>query len=121
MKIVVVGCGYLGMDIAAFWKKKGHAITVTTRSAEKLEALSKISRKSILLRDVDEETLAPLLIDHDLIIIALAADSPEQYEHTYLHTSQAIKHLSRDIEESKTLIRSEEHTSELQSQFHLVC
>lgn len=104
MNIVIIGCGYIGMEAAGIWKKKGFRVTSTTRSPEKLDALSKVSQKSILLKGNDEDELMPLIADNDAIIVTVAADSPEHYESAYLNTSQLIRHLALEMDMPRHLI-----------------
>jgi len=104
MKIVIIGCGYLGTEVAHIWKTKGDSVTVTTRTPQRLDDLSRVSRKSILMRNANEESLAPLIADNDFIIVTIAADSPEEYENAYLNTSKVIKSLARNSDKPKTLI-----------------
>lgn len=104
MNIVIIGCGYIGMEAAAIWKNKGFHVTSTTRNPEKLEALSKVSQKSILLKGGDEDELMPLIANNDVIIVTIAADSPEHYESAYLNTSQIFRHLGLEMDMPRHLI-----------------
>jgi nucleoside-diphosphate-sugar epimerase len=104
VNIVVIGCGYVGMEIASMCKKKGHLVTVTTRNPEKLSELSKISQKSVILKTDDEGELAQLIYDNEVIIVTLAADSPDHYESTYLHTAQLIRHIALETDRPRQLI-----------------
>lgn len=104
MNILIVGCGYIGTEVAAFWKKKGYLVTVTTRSPEKLDALAKVSQKSVILKGNDEDELAPLIADNEAILVTVAADSPEHYESAYLNTSQIFRHLALEMDLPRQLI-----------------
>ncbi len=104
MNILILGCGYIGSEISDKWKKKGYTVTATTRNPDRLDALSKVSQKSILLRGNDEEALAPLISDNDVIVVTIAADSPEDYETAYLHTAQNLRHLALEMDLPRQLI-----------------
>lgn len=104
MNVVIIGCGYIGTEVAAIWKKKGHTVTATTRNPEKLDLLSRVAQKSVLLKGNDEEELAPLIAGNELILITVAADSPEHYESAYLHTSQIFRHLALEMDLPRHLI-----------------
>ena len=104
MKIVIIGCGYIGSEVAQIWKKKGHYVTATTRNPERLDALSKVSQKSIILKGNDEDELVPLIADNDAIIITIAADSPEHYESAYLNNAQILRHLALEMDLPRHLI-----------------
>ena len=103
-KIVIIGCGYLGQEAASLWKKKGDYVITTTRSPSRLDALSKVSQKSIVIKGNDEDELIPLIAENDVIVVTIGADSPEHYESAYLNTSQIMRHLSLEMEIPKQLI-----------------
>lgn len=104
MNIVIIGCGYIGSEVALTWKKKGHTVTATTRSPERLDLLSKVSQKSIILKGNDEDELVPLIADNDVILVTVAADSPEHYESAYLNTAQIFRHLALEMDLPRHLI-----------------
>src|SRR3990167_10643836 len=115
LNIAIIGCGYLGTELARFWKQQGHFMTVTTRNSEKLDPLSKVAQKSVILKGNDEKEFLSLIANNDVLVIVIAADSPEHYESAYLKTSQIIRHLALDMD-----LRSEDQPSELQSQSNLL-
>ncbi len=104
MNILIIGCGYIGTETAAIWKKRGFHVTATTRNPEKLDSLSKVSQKSIILKGNDEDELIPLIANNDVIVITIAADNPEHYESAYLNTSQIIRHLALEMDNPRQLI-----------------
>ena len=104
MKILIIGCGFIGSEAAALWKKKGYVVTATTRNPDRLDALSKVAQKSVILKGNDEDELIPLMADNDVIVVTVAADSPDHYESAYLNTSQIIRHLALDMDTPKQLI-----------------
>ena len=104
MNIVIVGCGYLGIEVASVWKKNGHTVTATTRNPEKLGSLSKISQKSVIIKGNDEDALAPLIASNEVILVTIAADSPEHYESAYLNTAQIFRHLALEMDLPRHLI-----------------
>lgn len=104
MRIVIIGCGYIGQEVAKIWKQKGDSVTATTRSSEKLQELSKVATKSVIIKNADEESLASLLNENDVIIVTIAADSPEEYENAYLNTSKVLKSLALGMDSPRRLI-----------------
>jgi nucleoside-diphosphate-sugar epimerase len=104
MNIVIIGCGYIGSETALIWKKKGHIVTSTTRNPDRLQQLSKVSQKSIILKGNDEDELIPLITDNEVILVAIAADSPEHYESAYLNTAQIFRHLALEMDLPRHLI-----------------
>lgn len=103
MNIVIIGCGYIGLEVAAIWKKKGYSVTATTRNSQQLGVLSKMSQKSIILKGDTQDELIPLIANNDVIVITLS-DHPEQYENAHLNTSQIIRHLALEMDMPKELI-----------------
>ncbi|PIS03068.1 MAG: NAD(P)-dependent oxidoreductase [Chlamydiae bacterium CG10_big_fil_rev_8_21_14_0_10_42_34] len=104
MNILIIGCGYIGTEVAAIWKKKGHHVTATTRNPDKLDALSKVAQKSVILKGNDEDELVPLIAENDLILITVAADSRDLYESAYLNTAQILRHLALEMDMPRDLI-----------------
>lgn len=91
MKIVIIGCGYIGLEVAKIWKEKIETVTATTRSSERLDQLSKVATKSVIIKNADIESLAPLVDENDVIVVTVAADNPEEYKNAYLNTSIVLK------------------------------
>lgn len=104
MNIAIIGCGYIGMETAAIWKKRGYHVTATTRNPERLDALSKIAQKSIILKGNDEDELMHLIGTNDVILVTVAADSPEHYESAYLNLSQMIRHIALEMDTPRQFI-----------------
>lgn len=102
--IAIIGCGYIGAEVSAIWKKKGYYVTATTRNPDKLELLSRIAQKCTILRGNDEDELVPLIANNDLLLLTIAADSPEHYESAYLNTAQIMRHLALEMDMPKQLI-----------------
>ncbi|MDP1608096.1 MAG: SDR family oxidoreductase [Chlamydiales bacterium] len=104
MNIAIIGCGYIGMEAAALWSKKGHHVTATTRHAERLADLAKVAQKTLILKNGDEEELALLIETNDVLVVTIAADSVDQYENTYLHMAQQFRHLALQMELPRHLL-----------------
>ncbi len=104
MNIVIIGCGYIGSEIAAIWKRKGHTVTATTRDPDKVDELSRAAQKVVIIKGNDEDELIPLIAENDLILVTVAADSAEHYESAYLNTAQIFRHLALEMDLPRTLI-----------------
>jgi len=104
VNIAIVGCGYLGIETASLWGKKGFHVTATTRTPERLKELSKVAQKSVILKGNDEEEFVPLITNNEAILVTTAADSPEHYESAYLHTAQIFRHLALEMDLPRDLI-----------------
>ncbi|MES2273200.1 MAG: SDR family oxidoreductase [Chlamydiota bacterium] len=102
--IAIIGCGYIGMEVASIWSKKGHHVTATTRNPERLESLSKIAQKSLILKGNDGEELTPLITNNSILLVTIAADHPDDYESAYLNTAQIFRHLALEMDLPRRLI-----------------
>lgn len=94
MNVAIIGCGYLGSEVAKMWTKKGYRVTATTRHPERLPELSAVAQKNIILKGSDEEALALLIANNEEIVITIGADDIEHYESAYLNTATAFRHLA---------------------------
>lgn len=104
MNIAIIGCGYIGLETASAWTKKGIHVTATTRSQERLFELSQVAQKSVILKGNDEEEFIPLIAHNETILVTTAADSPEHYESAYLHTAQIFRKLALEMDLPRNLI-----------------
>lgn len=102
--ICIIGCGYIGSEVALRWTKKGHQVTATTRHMKRLDSLSKIAKKSLIFKGTSEEELIPLISTNEVILVTIAPDSPEQYGSTYLQTANMFRHLALEMNEPRYLI-----------------
>lgn len=104
MNIAIIGCGYIGSSVAEHFSKLGHHVTTTTRSTKRLDRLKDISHKSLILHGKDENEIELLIQENDVLILTVAADSPDQYEDAYLTTAQSIRYAATASHYPKTLI-----------------
>ncbi len=91
MKIANIGCGYIGKELSKELYKRNHFITATTKNPNSLEAISKISNKSMLLDGSDEAAIFSLMEENDTLIITLISNSFKDFENIFLNTARAIK------------------------------
>jgi nucleoside-diphosphate-sugar epimerase len=104
MNIVILGCGYIGTKLAKHFSNKGHFITTTTHNQKKLEELSKISQKSLILKGTEEGEMSLLLEENKSILLTVAADKLEDFEDAYLKTAQTIKQAAINTDQNLMLI-----------------
>jgi len=88
MKILIIGCGYVGKRIAKKWLDEGEHVTVTTRNPDRVQELKAVSTDVLLLT---EDNLSSLMQDKDLVLVAVAPGKGGDYEKTYLKTAEKIK------------------------------
>ncbi len=79
MKLAIIGCGYVGSALAKYWKKKGHFLSIATRSSEKIPLLSSYAHRVALLSDVES-----ILEDAQGVLVAAAPSHSSSFEEAYL-------------------------------------
>jgi nucleoside-diphosphate-sugar epimerase len=104
MNILIIGCGYIGTEVAKIWRKAGYTVTATTRNPERLEELSQVAHKSVIIKGDNEEELIPLIKNNDVILVSIAADTPKHYESAYLNTAQTFRRLALELDLPRQLI-----------------
>lgn len=97
MNIAIIGCGYIGMELAKRLKKEGHSVTATTRKPERVEELARVAQHVVLLRGSSEEELATLLHDNDILIVTVGADDRQDYENAYLNLARTLRRLAQQL------------------------
>ena len=102
--VAIIGCGYIGIEVAKTLTEKGHHVTATTRKPERLDALSRVAQKSVIIRGNDQDEFVPIIANCETIIITIASDSSEHYESAYLHTAEIFRHLALEMDLPRTLV-----------------
>jgi nucleoside-diphosphate-sugar epimerase len=92
MKVLIIGCGYVGKAAAKMWKTLGHEITVTTRSKLRISELESEADRVIVLNQ-DPEALNNALKDQHVVLLSVAPDTLEDYHNTYLQSAMALHNL----------------------------
>lgn len=90
MHIAIIGSGYVGSAMAAYWKRAGYHVTCTTRKEENIPALKKICDDVFLLGSNTESDLKELLRTQHIVLLSAGADSLSAYESTYIDLTKAI-------------------------------
>jgi len=103
MNITIIGCGYIGKELAKLWSHKGHVVTCTTRSPKNLPVLDKFCQKSIVIKASDENEMELLIEQNDLIVVTVASSSLEDYKNTYLKAASSIRHAALKFHTPKIL------------------
>ncbi len=93
--IAILGCGYVGSVLAEYWEDRGHCITGTTTSRERVAALSGAISKVIQMRGDDLTAVQALLQGQDTLVVSAAptgfqAAGAATYESTYLTTAKNL-------------------------------
>lgn len=103
-QVAIIGCGYVGTELAKQLGKNGYFVTCTTRNKKKLPTLNKVAQHSAICRGSDEKEVSHIIKDQDVIVITVSADSMDAYKDTYLRTAQTLRHIALDKKKPKTLL-----------------
>ena len=92
---VILGCGYVGRQVAQRWLSQGLNVTATTTRAAKVTELEAIQggnrhAKAVVVRGDDPASLASLLANQDVVLVAVASQGRASYKDTYLATAQTM-------------------------------
>ena len=91
MKIAIVGCGYVGYQIARYWSKElSFSVTATTTTPERVTALEAVAEKVVVVRGNDPDGLKSVLRDRDILLLSVAAKNASVYKEAYLDTAQTL-------------------------------
>ncbi len=106
MKIVIIGCGYVGSAIARLWQQQGHQVIVTTTSPEKVATLKTIASEVVIAQGGDLDVLKQVIKDQKIILLCTAAKqrTVESYRQSYLATAKNIIRAIKDTSSVKQLI-----------------
>lgn len=87
MNILIIGSGYLGRAAGKYLRAKGHQITGTTRSKDKLQEITDTLGSSFLLTQTN---LAQAFAGKHIVLFSAGADNPLSYKETYYDNAKAI-------------------------------
>lgn len=93
--IAILGCGYVGSPLAHYWQDRGHDVTGTTTSRERVASLSDAISKVVLMKGDDITAVRSLLEGQDTLVVSVAPTGfreakPADYEATYLATAKNL-------------------------------
>jgi nucleoside-diphosphate-sugar epimerase len=102
--VAIIGCGYVGTALASFWKKKNYSITATTTQVKQGKTLSKVVPNTIIAKGTDKAIIEKIIAENEIIILTLSTSYTQNFQNTFLGTSQTIKQAALQSKQSKTLI-----------------
>src|SRR3990167_3089589 len=101
--IAIIGCGYIGMEVASIWHQRGHLLAATTRNPSRLKEFSKLAQKSLIFKG-DRADLASLIAQNETLLLTIAADNSENYKSAYLLTAQELRSIALEMGQPRRLI-----------------
>lgn len=92
MKVAIIGCGYVGSQVARLWHAAGDKVTVTTTTPDKQEQLQEIAAKVVILTGDNLANFRKLVQEQDVILLSVAPKQRggETYAKTYLETAENL-------------------------------
>ena len=103
--IAILGCGYVGSALAEYWEDRGHCVTGTTTSRERIASLSATLSKVVLMRGDNVTAVQDLLQGQNTLVVSAAPSGSQEasevdYEATYLTTA---KNLAKGLKQTPNL------------------
>ena len=100
MKIAIIGAAYTGLAAAEYLKKKGHTISVTTTNAARVEQLSAVADRVVVMKGSDRAKMRELIAGQDVVLMTVAGGMVERdgkyvmdldlYRDAYVGTAEAL-------------------------------
>ncbi|MEM0981356.1 MAG: SDR family oxidoreductase, partial [Cyanobacteria bacterium P01_H01_bin.58] len=93
--VTVVGCGYVGSVLAAYWQQQGHTVTGTTTRPERLTELQAVLAHAKIVRGHKPEEVTSACQRQDVVVVGVAPPRAQRgdlgtYHATYLPIAQNI-------------------------------
>ena len=91
----ILGCGYVGEEVARAWKQEGHALWATTTRRESLGELAELVETPLIFDSTDPSTNLDVTADLDGILVSFAPSKGSevdlgQYRKTFLGGLQRL-------------------------------
>jgi nucleoside-diphosphate-sugar epimerase len=92
MRLAIIGCGYVGSNVARLWHEQGNEVTVTTTTPGKVDELQAIASQVVVLTGNDLKSLKQLVANQDVVLLTVGSKqrTPEVYRQAYLETAQNV-------------------------------
>ena len=100
MKIAIIGAAYTGLAAAEFLKAKGHIISVTTTNEARVEQLSAVADRVVVMKGSDREKMRELVAGQDVVLMTVAGGMVERdgkyvmdldlYRDAYVGTAESL-------------------------------
>ncbi|GGN75083.1 hypothetical protein GCM10010112_45960 [Actinoplanes lobatus] len=72
MRYVIVGCGNVGMELAARWTRAGHHVTGTTTTPGRVDEIAAVCTDVAVLRGSDHDALAATTATADAVVLTVS-------------------------------------------------
>ncbi|MGK7926288.1 MAG: SDR family oxidoreductase [Spirulina sp.] len=104
--VAIIGCGYVGSEVARHWQAQGFTVTVTTTQPDRIARLEAIADRVFVVKGDDPEGLKTVLRDQEVVLLSIGAKGREEviYRNTYLKSAQNLVNLLPEIPEIRQII-----------------
>lgn len=99
MQITIIGCGYVGMAAARYWRNQGWTVTGTTTTPDRVPQLEEVVDRAQVARGDDARALHASLQGQQAVLLSIGAPHPSAYEKTYLDTARTLVDVLRGLPE----------------------
>ncbi|HEY9761173.1 MAG TPA: SDR family oxidoreductase [Trichocoleus sp.] len=103
-KVAIIGCGYVGKQVAQLWQQQGLIVTATTTRPERISELHLVASSVRVLRGTDQALLREALEGQSCVLVSVAGGRSASYEDTYLKTAQSLIAVLPDVPSVRQLI-----------------
>ncbi|MFG6094423.1 SDR family oxidoreductase [Leptothoe sp. ISB3NOV94-8A] len=86
----IIGCGYVGKEVARLWQQQGLRVTVTTTSPERVEELQTVADRVRVFRGTEPEAVQDCLVDQQVVLVCVGSKRGANYKETYLGTAKTL-------------------------------
>lgn len=90
IKATIIGCGYVGKEVARLWQQQGLTVTATTTSPGRVEELQTVADRVRVLRGTDPGAVQDCLVDQQVVLVSVGSKRGANYEETYLGTAKTL-------------------------------
>jgi nucleoside-diphosphate-sugar epimerase len=94
---VVLGCGYVGRQVAQRWQSAGLLVTATTTTPARVAELQPLADQVVVVNGTDSAGLRSLLQNQDVVLMSIGAPNRDAYEATYLQTAKTLVDVLKDL------------------------
>ena len=73
VKATIIGCGYVGKEVARLWQQQGLTVTATTTSPERVEELRTVADRVLVLKGTDPEAVQDCLVFQLVVLVCVGS------------------------------------------------
>ena len=115
VKAAIIGCGYVGTEVARLWQQQGVTVTATTTRSERVEQLRPLADRVQVLQGTDPGALQDCLVDQQVALVCVGSKRGASYEETYLGTAKTLAEVLPNTQVQQLIYTS---TSSVYGQHH---